>query len=105
MSQMLKSSGGIGAATLSSRALGLVREQVYTAFMGTGLVYGAFIYAFNIPNLFRRLLGEGRAEGDGQNEGSHLLAVLRWLRPGDQRRPVTRLFLTLDLDFGNQNRW
>jgi putative peptidoglycan lipid II flippase len=56
---MLKSSGGIGAATLTSRVLGLVREQVYTAFMGTGLVYGAFIYAYQVPNLFRRLLGEG----------------------------------------------
>ena len=59
MSQMLKSSGGIGAATLSSRVLGLVREQVYAAFMGTGLIYGAFVYAFMVPNLFRRLLGEG----------------------------------------------
>jgi putative peptidoglycan lipid II flippase len=59
MSQMLKSSGGIGAATLSSRVLGLVREQVYAHFMGTTLIYSAFIYAFMVPNLFRRLLGEG----------------------------------------------
>jgi putative peptidoglycan lipid II flippase len=56
---MLKSSGGIGAATLSSRLLGLVREQVYAAFMGAGVVYSAFYYAFMVPNLFRRLLGEG----------------------------------------------
>src|SRR5580700_1217742 len=56
---MLKSSGGIGAATLTSRVLGLVREQVYAAFMGTSEVYGAFAYAFTVPNLFRRLLGEG----------------------------------------------
>jgi putative peptidoglycan lipid II flippase len=59
MSKMLKSSGGIGAATLTSRVLGLVREQVYAAFMGTGAVYSAFIYAYAVPNLFRRLLGEG----------------------------------------------
>jgi len=59
MSKMLKSSGGIGAATMTSRVLGLVREQVYAAFMGTGAVYGAFIFAFTAPNLFRRLLGEG----------------------------------------------
>ena len=59
MSKMLKSSGGIGAATLTSRVLGLVREQVYAAFMGTSGVYGAFIYAYMAPNLFRRLLGEG----------------------------------------------
>ena len=59
MSKMLKSSGGIGAATLTSRVLGLVREQVYAAFMGTSAVYGAFIYAYMAPNLFRRLMGEG----------------------------------------------
>ncbi len=59
MSQMLKSSGGIGAATLTSRVLGLVREQVYAAFMGTSGVYGAFVFAYMVPNLFRRLLGEG----------------------------------------------
>src|SRR5580658_7412331 len=59
MSKMLKSSGGIGAATLTSRVLGLVREQVYAAFMGTTAVYSAFIYAYTVPNLFRRLLGEG----------------------------------------------
>jgi putative peptidoglycan lipid II flippase len=56
---MLKSSGGIGAATLTSRVLGLVREQVYAAFMGTSGIYGAFVYAYMVPNLFRRLLGEG----------------------------------------------
>lgn len=56
---MLKSSGGIGAATLSSRLLGLVREQVYAAFMGTTFVYSAFVFAYTVPNLFRRLLGEG----------------------------------------------
>jgi putative peptidoglycan lipid II flippase len=59
MSKMLKSSGGIGAATLSSRVLGLVREQVYAWFMGTTPVATAFVYAFMVPNLFRRLLGEG----------------------------------------------
>ncbi len=59
VSQMLKSSGGIGAATLTSRVLGLVREQVYAAFMGTSGIYGAFALAYTVPNLFRRLLGEG----------------------------------------------
>jgi putative peptidoglycan lipid II flippase len=56
---MLKSSGGIGAATLSSRVLGLVRDQSFAAFMGTHGVAAAFSYAFMVPNLFRRLLGEG----------------------------------------------
>jgi len=59
MSQMLKSSGAMSAATLASRLLGLVREQVYAGFMGTSAVAGAFQMAFTVPNLFRRLLGEG----------------------------------------------
>jgi putative peptidoglycan lipid II flippase len=59
MSQMLKSSGAMAAATLTSRVLGMVREMVYANFMGDGWVAGAFQFAFTIPNLFRRLLGEG----------------------------------------------
>jgi len=34
MSQMLKSSGSMAAATLTSRLLGMVREMVYYSFMG-----------------------------------------------------------------------
>lgn len=56
---MLKASGAMAAATLLSRVLGLVREQAYMFFLGTTWVNDAFQYAFTIPNLFRRLLGEG----------------------------------------------
>ena len=59
MSQMLKSSGAMGLATLASRFSGLLREMVYANFMGTSVVASAFKLAFQIPNLFRRLLGEG----------------------------------------------
>ena len=59
MSQMLKSSGAMAGATLLSRVLGMVREIVYAWFMGDSKVAGAFLFAFQIPNLFRRLLGEG----------------------------------------------
>src|SRR5258706_6956073 len=59
MSQMLKSSGAMAAATMTSRVLGMVREMVYAGFMGDSPVAGAFKLAFKIPNLFRRLLGEG----------------------------------------------
>src|SRR5439155_17242150 len=59
MSQMLKSSGTLASATLTSRVLGMVREIVYAQFMGDTPVASAFKLAFQIPNLFRRLLGEG----------------------------------------------
>jgi len=59
VSKMLKASGAMAAATLLSRLLGMVREMVYAGFMGDSPVAGAFKLAFTIPNLFRRLLGEG----------------------------------------------
>jgi putative peptidoglycan lipid II flippase len=59
MSQMLKSSGAMAAATMTSRVLGMVREMVYANFMGNSWVASAFTLAFMVPNLFRRLLGEG----------------------------------------------
>ncbi len=49
----------MAAATLTSRVMGMVREVVYAWFMGAGMVSAAFTLAFQIPNLFRRLLGEG----------------------------------------------
>src|SRR5204863_6506546 len=57
--QMLKSSGAMAAATMTSRLLGVMREMVYASFMGNSWVAGAFQLAFQVPNLFRRLLGEG----------------------------------------------
>lgn len=47
------------AGTSGSRLLGLVRDQLIAGFFGTGGFAAAFIIAFQIPNLFRRLLGEG----------------------------------------------
>jgi putative peptidoglycan lipid II flippase len=49
----------MSAATMLSRVLGLIREVAYAAFMGAGHVADAFTLAFMVPNLFRRLLGEG----------------------------------------------
>ena len=59
VSKMLKASSAMALATLTSRVLGMVREMVYAWFMGDSKIAGAFIFAFQIPNLFRRLLGEG----------------------------------------------
>src|SRR5690349_13431893 len=59
MSQMLKSSGAMAAATMTSRVLGMVRVMVYINFMGNSPVASAFTLAFMVTNLFRRLLGEG----------------------------------------------
>jgi putative peptidoglycan lipid II flippase len=49
----------IGSLTLASRVMGLAREMVAGHYLGTGLVASAFNVAFTIPNLFRKLFGEG----------------------------------------------
>ena len=49
----------MAVATLMSRVLGMVRMIVFANLFGTSAVAGAFDFAFSIPNLFRRLLGEG----------------------------------------------
>ena len=47
--------------TLAGRVLGMVRDMATAALLGLagGGVMDAFVIAFRIPNLFRRLLGEG----------------------------------------------
>jgi len=49
----------VGSLTLVSRFVGLAREVVSGHYLGTGLVATAFSVAFTIPNLFRKLFGEG----------------------------------------------
>lgn len=49
----------VGGLTMVSRVLGFVRDILIAAVLGTGLVADAFFAAFRLPNLFRRLFGEG----------------------------------------------
>ncbi|MHC4308252.1 MAG: murein biosynthesis integral membrane protein MurJ, partial [Planctomycetota bacterium] len=55
----LKSAKTVSLCTLLSRVLGLVRDIICASFFGTSLAWDAFVVAFKIPNLFRRLFGEG----------------------------------------------
>ncbi len=51
--------GVVGTATLLSRIMGYARDMVLASFFGAGMTADAFIAAFRIPNLLRRLFGEG----------------------------------------------
>ncbi len=57
--KVTRAAGVNSAATSLSRILGLVRDMTLASFFGTGLVASAFQFAFRIPNLLRRLFGEG----------------------------------------------
>ena len=54
-----RSAGIVGLATSASRVLGCLRDILIAALLGSGLVADAFIVAFRVPNLIRRLFGEG----------------------------------------------
>ncbi len=56
---LTKSAGFISAATMASRLLGLVRDQISGAFFGTTLAMDAFNIATRIPTLLRDLFAEG----------------------------------------------
>ncbi len=58
-SNLLRSARLIGLLTLASRILGLARDVAISIAFGAGTVSSAFWTAFQIPNLFRRLFGEG----------------------------------------------
>lgn len=49
----------VGLATAASRVLGFARDILIAGAFGAGPVADAFLVAFRVPNLFRRVLGEG----------------------------------------------
>lgn len=55
----LRSSRLISGLTLCSRVTGLVRDVVLAGWLGNNWVQDRLAYAFQIPQLFRRLFGEG----------------------------------------------
>jgi putative peptidoglycan lipid II flippase len=57
--RIAKSAGRISGATMISRILGIVRDSVFAAYFGTTYVADAFNLAFTIPNVLRRIFGEG----------------------------------------------
>src|SRR6478752_2997929 len=57
--RLARSAGLIGAATLTSRILGVFREIVLAALFGAGNQMDAFNVAFRVPNLLRDLFAEG----------------------------------------------
>jgi putative peptidoglycan lipid II flippase len=56
---ILRALGSIGSATLLSRVLGFARDMVVALAFGAGVTTDAFFVAYRIPNMLRRLLGEG----------------------------------------------
>ena len=56
---LLRAASTISLFTLASRITGLLQVMVVSALFGAGASFDAFNVAFRIPNLLRRLFGEG----------------------------------------------
>ncbi len=58
-SKLVRSASVVGIITLLSRITGLLRESLQASYLGTTVAADAFRIAFLLPNLMRRLVGEG----------------------------------------------
>jgi putative peptidoglycan lipid II flippase len=56
---VLRSVFTVGGWTMASRILGFARDMLIASRLGAGPVADAFFVALKLPNLFRRLFGEG----------------------------------------------
>src|SRR5882757_4361276 len=77
---MIRSFLTVSTGTLASRLLGFVRDSMIAALLGAGPVADAFLAAFQLVNVVRRLLTEG---------GLNASLVPAWLRVRDTEGAVT----------------
>jgi putative peptidoglycan lipid II flippase len=81
---MLRGVLTVGGWTMASRILGFARDMLIAAILGTGPIADAFFVALKLPNLFRRLFGEGAFNAAFVPAFSGLLAA--------EGRPAARQF-------------
>jgi putative peptidoglycan lipid II flippase len=81
--QLLKSASIIAFATAISRICGYLRDQRITLLLGTSPAADAFILAFRIPNLIRRMTGGGALSA------SFIPVFTRRLREGSREEALT----------------
>lgn len=56
---LLKSLAAVSSLTMLSRVLGFVRDTIIARTFGAGVATDAFVVAFKLPNLLRRIFAEG----------------------------------------------
>ncbi|MGE0225197.1 MAG: murein biosynthesis integral membrane protein MurJ [Acetobacteraceae bacterium] len=86
---MLKGVLTVGGWTMVSRILGFARDMLIAAILGAGPIADAFFVALKLPNLFRRLFGEGAFNAAFVPAFAGLLAAEG---PGAARRFATETF-------------
>ncbi len=82
--QVVRATRFIALLTLGSRVVGLAREMMFAHYFSTGPILSAFRIAFMVPNLSRRLFGEGALS-------SSLIPVLTDVLHREGEAPARRL--------------
>jgi putative peptidoglycan lipid II flippase len=92
--KILKSASVIALATVISRICGYLRDQRIALLLGTSPIADSFVLAFRIPNMIRRMTGEGAM-------GASFIPVFSGYLRGNSRQEswqfVRRLFWDLAL--------
>ena len=83
--KILKSASVIALATVISRICGYLRDQRVALLLGTSPAADSFILAFRIPNMIRRMTGEGAL-------GASFIPVFTGLPARESRRQETWQF-------------
>jgi putative peptidoglycan lipid II flippase len=92
--QILKSASIISLVTVVSRTLGYFRDQRIVLLLGTSYAADSFVLAYRLPNLLRRLVGEGSMTA------SFIPAFTTWMKERSVEEVwdfANRLFWTLAL--------
>ena len=90
--RIMRSAGAMSVTTLLSRILGYFRDNLQATILGAADSSDAFIIAFRIPNLLRRLVGEGALTS------AFVPTFSRYLKDRDPERLwrfANRIFYTL----------
>jgi len=86
-SRIIKGFATLASGTMFSRATGMLREIALAFYLGSGAAMDAFVVAFTLPNLFRRILGEKVLE-------SAVLPTYKQLRDSGDKQAADNLIKT-----------
>ena len=82
---LFKAASTVSLLTLASRVTGMVRDLLMASIFGASAMTDAFNVAFRLPNMFRRLFGEGAF--------SQAFVPVLGATKGEQGEAATRLLI------------
>ncbi|MFQ5876084.1 MAG: murein biosynthesis integral membrane protein MurJ [Acidobacteriota bacterium] len=91
---LVRAAGAMSIMTMLSRVAGYARDFLQASLLGAGLSSDAFVIAFRIPNMLRRLVGEGALTS------AFVPTFARYMKDDDRRamwRFATSVFYALSL--------